>query len=506
MQQLAVRTSGHLMSVDDLRATMVSSAAVIFDGDNENDNVLNTNSNYPRVDAEAWGVAILGKLFAGTAANDTLTGTVVDDSIHGQGGADTLDGAGGADTMFGGAGNDIYIVDNAGDVAIENAGEGTDTVYSSAHFRLAANVETLVLQGGADLQGYGNLQSNTLIGNTGSNILDGAGGADAMSGGTGNDVYYVDDAGDQVTENPGEGNDVVFSIAHLRLTANVETLVLQGSFDLQGYGNSLPNTLFGNVGINLLDGDAGADVMAGGDGNDVYIVDNAADQVRENAGEGSDAVFATADFRLPANVETLVLQGSAGLQGYGNGQANTIYGNSGNNLLDGGSGADTMLGGLGNDTYFVDDGSDQIVENANEGTDAVFATVDFTLSANVETLVLQGAANLSGTGNALANAIFGNAGDNVLDGQGDADVLTGNAGNDTFVFNVGQAGGDTIVDFAGNGAGAGDSLRFVGYGPGATFADIDATRWQVNYNGGASHDIITFMNGAAIDAADFVFV
>ena len=92
------------------------------------------------------------------------------------------------------------------------------------------------------------------------------------------------------------------------------------------------------------------------------------------------------------------------------------------------------------------------------GTDAVFASVNFALSANVETLVQQGTADLSGTGNALANSIFGNSGNNTLDGQGGADILTGNAGNDTFVFNVGQANGDTVVDFAGNGAAAGDSL------------------------------------------------
>ena len=107
--------------------------------------------------------------------------------------------------------------------------------------------------------------------------------------------------------------------------------------------------------------------------------------------------------------------------------------------------------------------------------------------------MLQGSADLSGTGNALANSIFGNSGNNTLDGQGGADILTGNAGNDTFVFNVGQANGDTVVDFAGNGAAAGDSLLFVGYGAGASFTNIDATHWQVNYNGGASHDVITFM-------------
>ena len=68
-----------------------------------------------------------------------------------------------------------------------------------------------------------------------------------------------------------------------------------------------------------------------------------------------------------------------------------------------------MAGGAGNDTYFVDDAGDMVIENPNEGTDAVFATVDHTLAANVETLVLQGSGNLSGTGNALANSIYGNS-------------------------------------------------------------------------------------------------
>jgi Ca2+-binding RTX toxin-like protein len=120
--------------------------------------------------------------------------------------------------------------------------------------------------------------------------------------------------------------------------------------------------------------------------------------------------------------------------------------------------------------------------------------------------VLQGLAAANGTGNALTNSIFGNSGANVLDGQGGTDTLTGNAGNDTFVFHAGQGNGDAVVDFAGNGALAGDSLQFVGYGPGATFTNIDATHWQVNFNGSASHEVITFMNGASIDATDVVFM
>jgi Ca2+-binding RTX toxin-like protein len=349
-----------------------------------------------------------------------------------------------------------------------------------------------------------------LTGNAGGNILDGDAGVDLMIGGAGNDVYFVDNGGDVVVENANEGNDVIFSTAHLRLSANVETLVLQGNADLQGYGNNLNNVLHGNAGSNLLDGDAGADAMFGGAGNDVYFVDNAGDVAIENANAGNDAVFSTAHFQLSENVETLVLQGSADLQGYGNSQANTLFGNSGSNLLDGRGGADNMLGGLGNDVYFVDDAGDFAFENAGEGTDAVFSTVSYTLTANVETLVLQGGGNLSGTGNALANSIFGNSGGNTLDGGAGADALTGAAGNDTFVFHVGQANNDTVVDFIGNGAAAGDSLQFVGFGTaaqGATFTQIGASnQWQIHSGLDGHNEIVTFSNAAVIHPTDFLFV
>ena len=275
---------------------------------------------------------------------------------------------------------------------------------------------------------------------------------------------------------------------------------LDGSANLQGYGNALANTLTSNTGVDLL---------AGGAGDDTYVVNNAADYVLENTNEGTDTVHATVHFALTASVENLVLDGSADLQGYGNADANTLTGNSGNNLLNGGAGADTMSGGAGNDTYFVDDAGDLVIENANEGTDAVFANIAYTLAANVETLVLQGGDNISGTGNTIANKLFGNTGDNTLDGGGAADVLTGGVGNDTFVFHAGEANGDMITDFAGNGAAAGDSLTFVGFGTaaqGATFTQVGASnQWLIDSGIGGADATITLLNGASVDASDFLF-
>ena len=404
----------------------------------------------------ATGQTLTGNILANAISSggdfdDTLSGLGGDDTLEGNGGNDTLIGGTGADIMIGGLGDDIYNVDNNLDRTIENADGGADTVQADTHYRLLANLETLVLLGGADLQGYGNELANTLNGNTGGNLLDGGAGADTMAGGASNDVYFVDDVGDSVIENANEGSDAVFATVDYTLAANVEGLVLQGSANLQGFGNGLVNALYGNAGNNQLDGGAGADAMTGGAGNDVFFVDDASDAVFENANGGSDTVFASAHFGLSANVETLVLQGSADLQGYGNGLANAITGGAGNNLLDGGGGADKMTGGAGNDVYVVDDAGDTVIENANEGSDAVFATVDYTLTANVEALVLQGGADLQGYGNGGANALTGNSGANLLSGGAGADTMAGGAGNDVyFVDNI----GDTVVENPGEGTDA----------------------------------------------------
>lgn len=149
---------------------------------------------------------------------------------------------------------------------------------------------------------------------------------------------------------------------------------------------------------------------------------------------------------LSSAYQNLILGGTVGT-GYGNTQNNTITGNDANNIIDGGAGNDFLAGGKGNDTYIVESIYDSIIENANEGTDLVKSSVNWTLGANLENLTLTGAANLSGTGNELSNIIVGNYGNNALDGGAGDDTLEGNSGNDTL---IGGLGNDVMKGGAGN--------------------------------------------------------
>ena len=68
--------------------------------------------------------------------------------------------------MIGGAGNDTYVVDAAGDVVTEHAGEGTDTVQSGVTYTLGANVENLHAdRDRRDQRAPATRSNNTLTGN-----------------------------------------------------------------------------------------------------------------------------------------------------------------------------------------------------------------------------------------------------------------------------------------------------------------------------------------------------
>ncbi|MDC5534888.1 putative Ig domain-containing protein [Acinetobacter baumannii] len=303
----------------------------------------------------------------GASGNDTLTGQAGNDILYGQAGNDTLNGGTGNDTMYGGKGDDTYIVDSTADVISESVNEGTDIVQSSVTYTLVNNVENLTLTGTTAINGTGNALNNLIVGNSaintltggaGDDYLNGGGGADKLLGGTGNDSYVIDNTGDIVTENAGEGIDTVLSSITYTLGNNLENLTLTGSTAINGTGNALNNVLIGNSAINTLtagvgddylDGGAGADKLLGGIGNDTYVIDNTGDIVTENAGEGIDTVLSSITYTLSSNLENLTLTGSTAINATGNTLNNTLTGNSGVNALNGGAGNDILDGQGGND-------------------------------------------------------------------------------------------------------------------------------------------------------------
>ncbi|MEQ1951638.1 beta strand repeat-containing protein [Mesorhizobium yinganensis] len=345
--------------------------------------------------------------------NDSLYGDSGDDTLWGGGGDDLLDGGAGADTMHGGTGNDMFIVDNAGDVVIEAAGEGTaDRVSARASYALQAGTEielltTTSFAGTAAINLTGNEFAQSIVGNAGANILSGGGGNDILNGGGGNDTLYG-----------GEGDD----------------------------------TIAGGDGNDTLDGGGGTDTMRGGDGDDVFFVD-AGDVVFEASGGGDDRVSTRTDFTLAAGQEIEVLttadpDGTGAIALTGNEFAQTIIGNDGGNRLDdgGAKGIDTLVGKGGNDFYTIHNSSAVIVEAKGQGYDRVSTSVDYVLAQGVEVESLRTTSqsatyNRDLTGNEFGQEIIGNNGVNRIDGKGGNDTIEGALGNDTL---HGGAGNDTI--------------------------------------------------------------
>jgi Ca2+-binding RTX toxin-like protein len=334
-------------------------------------------------------------IFAGNADQTILGDSAGQDDLFGAGGNDTLRGFDGNDRLFGETGND------------------------------------------------------TLRGDFGNDRLDGGTGTDSMVGGANDDTYVLDSNTDSTIEVSGGGTDTVEASVTHALRNFVEDLVLMGAANINGTGNSLNNTIIGNSGSNILNGLTGDDTMNGGDGNDTYYVDTTSDFVNELTDFGIDIVRSSVNYTLGANVEKLYLLGSATL-GTGNILSNFIYGNNLANSINGGTGADRLYGFNGDDTFFVDSAGDLIFETSpTGGFDQVNSSVNHTLSANVEKLVLTAAGTVNGTGNTLANEISGGIGNNFLDGKLGSDTLTGNAGIDNFVFSttLGATNVDSISDF-----------------------------------------------------------
>lgn len=462
----------------ELSAAQVSvnlATAVVSGGDAQGDSLISIEN--------ATGSAFADTLIGTTGAN-VLSGLAGDDTLNGGAGNDTLDGGAGADSLVGGTGDDIYVIDNAGDVILENSGEGTDTVQSALSLVLAANLENLTLIGTGNLNGTGNAFSNIIIGNAGDNTLSGDDGNDTLTGGAGADI------------------------------------------------------LLGGLGNDTLDGGSGVDTMTGGAGNDTYTLDTSSDIIVELAGEGNDTINSSLSYTLGDNFENLTLLGSDALSGIGNAQANTLTGNSGNNVLNGGAGADTINGGYGldtidgglgndvmnggsdNDTYYYARGygNDTITESSFAGTadKLVLSGInpgDVTISRNGNhlTLIIGESAPGAGDGGSVllsdhldssydkgveqiafadgtvwthatvrAMLLTSTPGNDTLTGFNTADTLNGGRGNDTL---NGGGDNDTYVYARGDGNDSITEAASSGTIDQVTFVDINPASVSLARNG-----------------------
>lgn len=531
----------------------------------------------------------------GLAGNDVLEGNNGKDKIHGDGliesfwmnsvpaslhgndfldggaGDDELTGGGGNDTLYGGADNDSIWGDSSG---MTNDSNYVSLVYHGNDYLDGEAGDDYLEGGGKDDTLFGGTGNDNMWGDTsaaniasvgdnalvwGNDYLDGESGNDQLSGGGGNDTLYGGDGDDAIwgdddsnafdghfagndyldggkgndqligggkndTLYGGDGNDFLWGDNDTSVTTSTD---FDGSDYLDGgagndqlVGGGGDDVLIGGDGDDLLIGGAGNDYLQGGLGNDRYVLDSQYDVVVEidesanvttpamamssptalmggiqaltvsplanvSSPGNVDTVEVTFDYSLGNNIENLILNGSANINGTGNELDNQIKGNSGNNILSGGGGndsliggggLDTLIGGDGDDFYTIDNSADVIVENANEGDDGVFTTVSYVLSDNVEGLKALGESNINLTGSAGSNDLHGNSGKNILAGKAGNDFLEGGGGDDIYLFNRGD-GYDTInnFDFFQDRsnlalASAFDILRF-----GADVADTDVT-------------------------------
>lgn len=304
----------------------------------------------------------------GDAGNNVLTGNANENHLYGLAGADTLIGLGGndllngglgADRMEGGMGDDFYIVDNAGDLVVELAGEGHDTVRSRINsYTLPDDVEDLFYDGNSGATLNGNYGVNLIQGGARKDIIDGRGGSDILNGGRGDDRIIVGTGSDGTIVDGGAEIDTLVVTGTVRIgkISNIEKVELQGGANLMLSGAQWASSFGaggasfngnGVVTISLAPGQTFADTLT-------PIQVGAGVTVRINGTAGTDQIngVMNAGNNIHAGAGDDVIRGGD--------LADTINGAAGNDSILGGGGADVIFGGNGDDKIYGDAGADTL--------------------------------------------------------------------------------------------------------------------------------------------------
>jgi len=355
----------------------------------------------------------------GSAHGDVLYGDDGNNRIVGGAGNDAMNSGGGDDVLEGGAGADVLNGWFGRDRAIYAGSDAGVTVNLATGTGRGGHAEGDRLTGIEDLTG--SAYADRLTGGYRDNRLDGGAGADTLDGGAGSDwaVYAGSNAGVTVNIATGTGQgghaegDVLLNIGNLT-------------------GSDFADTLTGDNGDNRLEGGAGADVLKGGAGSDRAIYTGSDEGVTVNLATGT---------ALGGHAEGDVLTGIENLTG--SDFADTLAGDDGNNALAGGAGDDVLIGGAGADVLDGGAGID-LASYASSGSGVtVKLWADKGERGHAQGDKLAGIENLIGS--AYQDLLYGDDGDNRIDGGAGHDWLTGDNGDDVLIGAVGNdwlRGGD----------------------------------------------------------------
>ncbi len=436
-----------------------------------------------------------------TCGDDDLSGLIGNDWIHGDIDIITND----SDTASGFAGGDDRL----------NGNDGKDQMWGDIRLLMAGSTITLaemtfgndlVFGGGDGDQIWGDWDEDQV------GILATAGGNDTLDGGLGDDNIYGNGGNDRILGG-ADRDDIYGGAGQDRIFGGDDVDFL--------YGDAGNDTLEGGSSDDALDGGADNDTLIGGTNNDNYYV-TSGDTIIEKVNEGFDWVFSADTFTLAAddNIEFMSAVDQTALTAVtltGNALWQTITGSAaGDTLADGGGvGEDVLVGLAGNDTYIIRVAGAVITEVANNGTaDRAAVGVSYVLAADddievMTTTSLAGLTVINLTGNALAQAITGNAANNTLtDAAGAADTLTGSLGDDTYIV---RAAGTVINEIAGGGTAdkvsaalsftlaADDDIEIMTTTSlaGLTVIDLTGNALAQSITGNAANNTLTDASGAA---------